>query len=313
MRIMYGIAGERRLLEWEADWLPGYEGSRPVRIGNAAHEQFQLDVYGELMDVFHQGRKATGRTNKERWPLQLAVANHVAKVWDQPDEGIWEVRAGRQHFTYSKAMAWVVMDRAIRCCEDNGNEGPVDDWRALRDQIRADVMAKGVDPARGVFKRSYEDANLDASLLLLAEVGFVAADDPVFVATVQAIEHDLMTPEGLVMRYDTRKVADGLPGGEGAFLPCSFWLANAYVLLGRVDDATRLFERLLTLRNDLGLMSEEYDLEAGRMAGNFPQAFSHVALVSTAMNLTHRLKPSAQRADPDGHLLAEDSRVAERI
>ena len=309
MRIMYGIGGERRLLEWQADWLPGYEGSAPVRVGNAAHQQFQLDVYGELMDVFHQGRKATGRTNRERWPLQLAVVSHVSEVWDQPDEGIWEVRAGRQHFTYSKVMAWVVMDRAVRCVEDFGSEGPVEDWRVLRDRIKADVMANGVDPARGIFKRSYEDTNLDASLLLLAEVGFVAPDDPVFVATVEAIEHELMTPDGLVMRYDTSKVEDGLPAGEGAFLPCSFWLANAYVLLGRIDDATVLFERLLTLRNDLGLLSEEYDTKAGRMAGNFPQAFSHVALVAAAMNLTHGLKPSAQRADPDGHSTAEPAEV----
>ena len=313
MRIMYGIAGERRLMEWEADWLPGYEGARPVRIGNAAHEQFQLDVYGELMDVFHQGRKATGRANKERWPLQLAVAQHVAKVWDQPDEGIWEVRAGRQHFTYSKAMAWVVMDRAVRCVEDYGAEGPLEEWRALRDKIRADIMDKGVDKVRGVFKRAYDDDNLDASLLLLAEVGFVTPDDPIFVATVEAIERDLMTPQGLVLRYDTRSVEDGLPGGEGAFLPCSFWLANAYVMLGRIDDAKDLFERLLALRNDLGLLSEEYDSKAGRMAGNFPQAFSHVALVSTAMNLSHRLKPSAQRADPDGHLHPDGAEVEAAI
>ena len=310
MRIMYGIGGERRLLEWEADWLPGYEGSKPVRIGNAAHQQFQLDVYGELMDVFHQGRKATGRANRERWPLQQAVVGHVSQVWDQPDEGIWEVRSGPQHFTYSKVMAWVVLDRAVRCVEDFGNEGPLEDWRALRETIRADIMAKGVDAKRGVFKRAYDDANLDASLLLLAEVGFVPPDDPIFVATVEAIERELMTPHGLIMRYDTAKVADGLPAGEGAFLPCSFWLANAFVLLGRIDDARALFERLLELRNDLGLMSEEYDTEAGRMAGNFPQAFSHVAMLSTAMNLTHRLKPSEQRADPDSQPASEAAEVS---
>ena len=305
MRIMYGIGGERRLLEWEADWLPGYEGSRPVRIGNAAHQQFQLDVYGELMDVFHQGRKATGRTNKERWPLQLAVIGHVMQVWDKPDEGIWEVRSGPQHFTYSKVMAWVVMDRAIRCSEDYGNEGDIEAWRALRDGIRADIMEKGVDHQRGRFKRAYDDANLDASLLLLAEVGFVTPEDPIFVATVEGIARELMTSDGFVLRYDTGKVDDGLPAGEGAFLPCSFWLANAYVLLGRLDEARALFERLLGLCNDLGLLSEEYDPKAKRLAGNFPQAFSHVALVSTAMNLSHRLKPSEQRADPDGHGEAE--------
>ena len=310
MRIMYGIGGERRLLEWEVDWLPGYEGSKPVRIGNAAHEQFQLDVYGELMDVFHQGRKATGRTNKERWPLQLAVVAHVMAVWDKPDEGIWEVRSGPQHFTYSKAMAWVVLDRAIRCSEDFGNEGDLDAWRALREHIRADIMEKGVDHAKGRFKRAYDDPNLDASLLLLAEVGFIAADDPIFVATVEAIARELVTPDGFVLRYDTGKVDDGLAGGEGAFLPCSFWLANAYVLLGRVDDARELFERLLGLCNDLGLISEEYDPKGKRLAGNFPQAFSHVALVSTAMNLSHRLKPSEQRADPDGHGQAEQPELA---
>jgi GH15 family glucan-1,4-alpha-glucosidase len=313
MRIMYGIGGERRLLEWEADWLPGYEGAKPVRVGNAAHEQFQLDVYGELMDVFHQGRKITGRTNRERWALQHAVVNHVVQVWDRPDEGIWEVRAGPRHFTYSKAMAWVAVDRAIRCVEDFQNPGDLQTWRETRDRIHADVMEKGVDHKRGRFKRAYDDDNLDASLLLLAEVGFIPADDPIYLATVQAIEHELVTPEGLVMRYDTTKVEDGLAGGEGAFLPCSFWLANAYVLLGRLDDARKLFERLVGLCNDLGLISEEYDAKAGRLAGNFPQAFSHVALVSTAMNLTHRLKPSEQRADPDGHPGADPVEIKEPV
>ena len=305
MRIMYGIAGERRLMEWEADWLPGYEGASPVRIGNAAHQQFQLDVYGELMDVFHQGRRVTGRANKDRWPLQLAVVDHVADVWDQPDEGIWEVRSGPRHFTYSKAMAWVVMDRAIRCSETYGAEGDVDKWRALRERIKADVLDKGFDRERGVFKRAYDDPNLDASLLLLAEVGFVTADDPGYVRTVEAIEKELLDADGFVRRYDTTKVSDGLPPGEGAFLPCSFWLANAMVMIGRLDDARRLFERLLGLCNDVGLLSEEYDASAKRLAGNFPQAFSHVALIGTAMNLTHRLKPSEQRADPNGHEMVE--------
>jgi len=306
MRIMYGIGGERRLLEWEVDWLPGYEGAKPVRIGNAAHQQFQLDVYGELMDVFHQGRKATGHFNPARWPLQLAVVEHVSGIWDKPDEGIWEVRSGRQHFTYSKVMAWVVMDRAIRCAEEYGSEGGVETWRKLRERIKADVMEKGFDRERGVFKRAYDDGNLDASLLLLAEVGFVAADDPAFVNTVEAIERELVTPDGLVMRYDTGKVDDGLPPGEGAFLPCSFWLANALVMIGRLDEARRLFDRLLGLCNDVGLLSEEYDPVAKRLAGNFPQAFSHVALIATAMNLAHRLKPSEQRADPDGHDAARE-------
>ena len=299
MRIMYGIAGERRLMEWEADWLPGYEGSKPVRIGNAAHQQFQLDVYGELMDVFHQGRKATGRSNPHRWPLQQAVADHVAKVWDQPDEGIWEVRGGRQHFTYSKVMAWVAMDRAVICAEQFSRDGDLERWRQVRDTIKADVLAKGFNQETGAFQRAYDDPSLDASLLLLAEVGFVAPDDPRFIGTVVAIERELMTEDGLVMRYDTRKVDDGLPPGEGAFLPCSFWLANAYVLLGRTEDARRLFERLLDLRNDLGLLAEEYDPKLKRQAGNFPQAFSHVAMLSTALNLTHGDKPSEQRAEPE--------------
>ena len=202
------------------------------------------------------------------------------------------------------------MDRAIRCVEDYGNEGDLDAWRPLRDRIRSDIMTKGVDHDRGVFKRAYDDPNLDASLLLLAEVGFVQADDPIFVATVEAISRELMTHDGFVLRYDTGKVDDGLAGGEGAFLPCSFWLANALVMLGRLGEARELFERLLKLRNDLGLMSEEYDPKTGRLAGNFPQAFSHVAMVSTAMNLTHRLKPSEQRADPDGHDVAGEPALA---
>jgi GH15 family glucan-1,4-alpha-glucosidase len=265
------------------------------------------------MDVFHQGRKVTGRTNRERWALQHAVVNHVVQVWDRPDEGIWEVRAGPRHFTYSKAMAWVAVDRAIRCVEDFQSPGDVQTWRETRDRIHADVMEKGVDHQRGRFKRAYDDDNLDASLLLLAEVGFIAPDDPIYLATVLGIERELVTPEGLVMRYDTKTVEDGLPGGEGAFLPCSFWLANAYVLLGRLDDARKLFERLLGLCNDLGLISEEYDPKAKRLAGNFPQAFSHVALVSTAMNLSHRLKPSEQRADPDGHPTPAKAEVNEKI
>jgi GH15 family glucan-1,4-alpha-glucosidase len=301
MQIMYGIGGERRLLEWEASWLPGYEGSAPVRVGNAAHEQFQLDVYGELMDVFHQGRRAAGRSDPERWPIQATIADHVSKVWMQPDEGIWEVRGGARHFTYSKAMAWVALDRAVRCVEDYGRAGDVEAWRIARDAIKAEVLSLGVDRDRGCFKRAYDDATVDASLLLLAEVGFVRPDDPLFVATVAAIERELMNRDGLVMRYDTRRAADdGLPPGEGAFLPCSFWLANAYVLLGRIDDARRLFERLLGLCNDVGLLSEEYDSSRQRLAGNFPQAFSHVALLTTALNLTHTAKPCEQRSDRGG-------------
>jgi GH15 family glucan-1,4-alpha-glucosidase len=296
MQIMYGIGGERRLLEWTAPWLPGYEQSKPVRIGNAAHQQFQLDVYGELMDAFHHGRR-NGNHNPASWALQQAIVDHVSKVWMEPDEGIWEVRGPAQHFTFSKVMAWVVMDRAIKAVEEFGREGPVEAWRRLRDQIKTDVLAKGFDAAKVAFRRSYEDPGADASLLLLAELGFVEADDPGFKGTVAAVERELLTRSGLVRRYDTRAVDDGLPPGEGAFLPCSFWLANAYVLLGRHDDAERLFRRLLELCNDVGLLSEEYDESQGRLCGNFPQAFSHVALLSTALNLTHAKKPSRQRSD----------------
>lgn len=295
MQIMYGLAGERRLMEWGADWLPGYEAAAPVRIGNAAHQQFQLDVYGELMDAFHQARR-WGLVEDSSWALERAVVAHVAKVWDQPDEGIWEVRSGPHDFTFSKIMAWVVMDRAVRAVEDHGLDGPVGEWRALRQTIKTSVLQNGLDAATGAFKRAYDDPSPDASLLLIGDLGFVAHDDPCFAATVAAVERELLTPEGFVRRYDSFRVRDGLPPGEGAFLPCSFWLADAYVMLGRIEDARRLFERLLGLCNDVGLLSEEYDTGAGRLVGNFPQAFSHVGLLNTAQNLTRSAKPSLQRA-----------------
>ena len=294
MQIMYGIAGERRLLEWSADWLPGYEGSAPVRIGNAAHKQFQLDIYGELMDVFHHARDA-GLVGEETWAVQQAILDQITKVWRLPDYGIWEVRSRPRHFTFSKVMAWVALDRAVKAVEAHGLEGPVAAWRALREEIHAEILDKGLDPRSGVFKRAYDDASADASLLLLADVGFVRPEDPRFAATVAAVERELLTDDGLVLRYDTRTVDDGLPPGEAAFLPCSFWLANAYASLGRRREATRLFERVLSLCNDVGLLSEEYDPKSRRLAGNFPQAFTHVALLSTAMNLSHVLKPSEQR------------------
>jgi GH15 family glucan-1,4-alpha-glucosidase len=296
MQIMYGIAGERRLLEWNAGWLPGYEGAQPVRIGNAAHQQFQLDVYGELMDAFQQARRG-GLLEETSWALERAVIDHVAQVWDKADEGIWEARSGPHHFTFSKIMAWVVMDRAVKAVENYGLEGPVEDWRALRKTIKAAVLKYGFDPSTDAFKRAYDDPTPDASLLLIGDLGFVSYDDPRFAGTVAAIERELLTPEGFVMRYDTHRVNDGLPPGEGAFLPCSFWLADAYAMLGRVEDAQRLFERLLALCNDVGLLSEEYDTRLGRQVGNFPQAFSHVALLNTALNLTRSSKPSLQRSD----------------
>ena len=287
MQIMYGLAGERRLMEWNADWLPGYEGAAPVRIGNAAHQQFQLDVYGELMDAFHHARRL-GLLEESSWALERAVIDHVIKVWTLPDEGIWEVRGGPRHFTFSKVMAWVVLDRAVKGVEAYGLDGPVEDWRALRETIKAAVLANGFDAETGAFKRAYDDPTADASLLLIARLGLVSPDDPRFIGTVTAVERELLTPEGYVMRYDTYRVDDGLPPGEGAFLPCSFWLADAYVLLGRMEEATGLFERLLALCNDVGLLSEEFDAKAGRLVGNFPQAFSHVSLLNTALNLTRR-------------------------
>ena len=296
MQIMYGLAGERRLTEWQAEWLKGYEDAKPVRLGNAAHRQFQLDVYGELMDAFHQARRG-GFVGEDTWAVQRVIVDHVATVWCEPDEGIWEVRGGRRHFTFSKVMAWVAVDRAVKAVEAYGLDGPIDDWRRLRSTIHADVCARGFNARTGGFQRAYDDIGADASLLLLADLGFLNPNDPRFAATVAAVEHELITENGLVLRYDTRRVDDGLPPGEGAFLPCSFWLANAYLRLGRRQEAQNLFERLLGFCNDLGLLAEEYDPKQKRLAGNFPQALSHIALLSTALNLTHRLKPSEQRSD----------------
>ena len=295
MQIMYGVAGERRLQEWIADWLPGHEHSAPVRIGNAAHTQFQLDVYGELMDTFHQARKGGLETTESIWALQRILVEHVGEVWDQPDEGIWEVRGMPQRFTYSRVMAWVAVDRAIKGVEAFGLEGPVERWRAVREAIQADVWAHGFDRTRNTFVQAYGQDELDASLLLLAQVGFIDPLNPAYVGTVEAIERDLLV-DGFVRRYRTRETDDGLPPGEGAFLACSFWLADAYAMIGREDDAYALFERLLDVRNDLGLLAEEYDPASGRLAGNFPQAFSHIALINTAFNLTHAHKPNRQRA-----------------
>jgi GH15 family glucan-1,4-alpha-glucosidase len=295
IQIMYGLAGERRLTEFEVPWLPGYEHSTPVRIGNAAHGQWQLDIFGEMMDALHQARRGGLESRDADWSLQRAVVDHLASVWRQPDEGLWEVRSGRQQFTYSKVMAWVAFDRVIRAVEEGGLDGPVDRWRAERAAIHAEVCARGVDPVRGCFVRAYGSKELDASLLLLPTVGFLPADDPRIQATIKAVETDLFV-DGFLRRYDTTRNDDGLPPGEGVFLACSFWLADAYVMSGRPDDARRLFERLLTLRNDLGLLAEQYDTDAKRLVGNFPQAFSHIALVNTAHNLAAAEKPAHQRA-----------------
>lgn len=295
MQIMYGVAGERRLTEWEAGWLPGYAGSRPVRVGNAAAAQFQLDVYGELMDVLHQAREAGLAASEAGWALQRALVGHVEAVWDRPDDGIWEVRGGQQHFIHSKVMAWVALDRAVKSAEHFGLDGPVAHWRDVRARIHAEVCAKGFDPGLGSFVQSYGSRHLDASLLLIPLVGFLPPEDSRVCGTVAAVERHLMA-DGLVLRYDTEATADGLPPGEGAFLACSFWLADNLALQGRRAEARALFERLLALRNDVGLLAEEYDPRTRRQLGNFPQALSHLALTNTARNLSMAVGPAERRA-----------------
>jgi GH15 family glucan-1,4-alpha-glucosidase len=296
MQIMYGIGGERRLTEWEADWLPGYEGSRPVRIGNAAHQQLQLDVFGEMMDALHQVRLGRLVASESRWELQKEFIIHLEKIWPNPDSGIWEVRGELQHFTYSKAMAWVAFDRTIKSAERFGLDGPVAQWKQVRDEIHEDVCRLGFDTEMNSFVRSYGSKQLDASLLLLPIIGFLPPEDPRIQGTVVAVERSLVT-DGLVRRYNTDAADDGLPAGEGAFLACSFWLVDAYLMIGRHEDAVRLFERLLSLRNDVGLLSEEYDAYGNRLIGNFPQAFSHLALVNSAANLANLKKPAEQRLE----------------
>lgn len=291
VQIMYGLRGERHLTERDLPWLPGYEGSKPVRIGNAAHGQLQLDVFGEVMDALHQGRRGGLADSVDAWQLQRALVGHLETIWQQPDEGIWEVRGGRQHFTHSKVMAWVAVDRAIKSAEAFGVEGPVDAWRALRQRIFDEVCAKAFDEKLGSFVQAYGSKQLDASLLMIALVGFLPADDWRVRGTIEAIEKRL-TVDGLVLRYDSARTEDGLSPGEGAFLACSFWLADNLVLQGRLADARKLFEKLLALRNDVGLLAEQYDPRAGRQLGNFPQAFSHVALVDTALNLTRAVQPA---------------------
>ena len=295
LQIMYGLAGERRLSEFEVPWLPGYEGSTPVRIGNAAHGQLQLDVFGEVIDALHQARRGGLQTREADWAFQLALLEHLEHIWNRPDESIWETRGGRRHFTYSKVMAWVALDRGIRAIEELKLEGPLDRWREVRGRIHAEVCACGFDPELGSFVQSYGSKDLDASLLLLPTTGFLAPTDPRIHGTIDAVRRRLFV-DGFVLRYDTHTGRDGLPPGEGAFLACSFWLADALLLCGRDDEARELFERLLGLRNDLGLLSEEYDTDKRRLVGNFPQAFSHIALVNSAHNLGRATKPAEQRA-----------------
>jgi GH15 family glucan-1,4-alpha-glucosidase len=298
MQIMYGVRGERRLTEVEVDWLPGYEGSAPVRIGNAAAEQFQLDVYGELMDALHHARLHGLPPDEDAWRVQRELMDFLESHWRDPDEGIWEVRGPRRDFTHSKVMAWVAADRAVRAVTRFGLDGPVDRWRRLRAEIFDEVCAKGYDAERQTFTQYYGSDTLDAALLMIPSVGFLPADDPRVRGTVAAIERELCT-DGFVQRYtqtaDTAHV-DGLPPGEGAFLTCTFWLADAHALAGDTDRAREVFERVVGLRNDVGLLAEEYDVARRRMVGNFPQALSHLQLVDTAHNLAGPTGPSYQRA-----------------
>ena len=295
LQIMYGIAGERMLWEWEIPWLAGYEGSKPVRIGNAASSQLQLDVFGEVMDALHQARLGGLSYLEAGWDFQRALLSRLEEVWSSPDEGIWEVRSGKAHFTYSKVMAWVAFDRVIKSAEQFGLEGELDRWRSIRAKIHSEVCEKAFDPQLGAFVQSYGSRQLDASTLLIPMVGFLPPDDARVRGTIAAVERKLVR-DGLVLRYDTERTDDGLPPGEGAFLACSFWLADAYCLLGRRNDARNLFERLLSLSNDLGLLAEEYDPVGKRMLGNFPQAFSHIALINTAHNLGQARRPCEQRS-----------------
>ena len=290
VQTIYGISGERQLVEWEAGWLPGYEGSRPVRIGNAAFEQFQLDVFGEVVAALSRTPRAEDEIRVSASSLLAALANHLCDVWREPDEGIWEVRGGARHFTHSKVMAWVALDRAIKHHEHYGRRGDVTRWKKNRERLHREICRKGFDKKLNSFVQSYGSKQLDASCLLIGLVGFLPPDDPRVVGTVEGIEKRLMK-DGFVMRYDTKTTNDGLSGGEGAFLACSFWMVTSLWLIGRKADAKAMFERLLALRNDVGLLSEEYDPVAKRLVGNFPQALSHIALLLSAFALSGLWKP----------------------
>ena len=284
VQIMYGVAGERRLPEWVVEWLPGFEDSRPVRVGNAAADQAQLDVYGEVTDAMYQSRTHNVGASLAAWEFGRHVLGLLEDRWREPDEGIWEVRGNRLHFTHSKVMAWVAFDRGIRLCEEFGRDGPVERWRAIRAEIHAQVCREAWSDRLGSFTQSYGSSRLDASLLLLPQVGFLPPDDPRIRGTLDAVQRQL-SYEGFLLRYRTEESVDGLPGGEGTFLPCSFWLVDALALDDRHDEAAELFERLLGVRNDVGLLAEEYDPREKRLLGNFPQAFSHVALINSALTL----------------------------
>jgi GH15 family glucan-1,4-alpha-glucosidase len=300
MQIMYGIMGQRRLLEWEAAWLPGYEGAQPVRIGNAAHAQLQLDVYGELIDAFHQARVTELKLDEGSWDLECTVMQHVAEIWDQPDQGIWERRGAPRHYVFSKVMTWVAFDRAIKSAERFGFDAPIAQWQALRDTIHREVCEQGFDADANSFVESYGSQLLDASVLLLPAVGFLPATDPRILGTIAAMEK-YMLRDGFVLRHDPREISDEEKQPiEGAFLACSFWLADAYVLAGELAKAQALFDHLVAVANDLGLLAEEYDSEVRRQAGNFPQALTHIALINTAHNICDAKrsseKPAVQRS-----------------
>jgi GH15 family glucan-1,4-alpha-glucosidase len=288
---MYAVDGGRELTERELEHLPGYADSRPVRIGNGAVCQRQTDVLGEVMAALEHGRQAGLEETRESWALQRALVEELAEHWDEPDNGLWEIRGPQCHFTHSRVMVWVAFDRAITAVERHGLEGPVERWRAIREKVRDEVLERGYDPDRETFVQHYETTEVDASLLLIPAVGFLPGDDPRVLGTIRAVESDLMH-DGLVLRYRTQAGVDGLPGGEHPFLACSFWLVSAYAFAGRHDDASALMRQLLRLTNDVGLLSEEYDPKNSRMVGNFPQAFSHLALVRAALRLS--------RADAEG-------------
>ncbi|MBM7112783.1 glycoside hydrolase family 15 protein [Archangium primigenium] len=296
LQIMYGVGGERRLTERTLPWLPGYGASKPVRTGNAAVDQFQLDVYGEVMDALHQAHRIGLRDDPRAWDVALVLMDFLESGWRNPDAGMWEVRGDLQHFTYSKVMAWVAFDRAVKAVQRQGMQGPAEHWMKVRDLIHQEICQNAYDADRGCFTQAYGTKSLDASLLLLPLVGFVSPRDPRMVGTVRAIEQELLE-DGLVRRYHTHETDDGLPPGEGRFLACSFWLADNYVLQGRRDEAVALFEHLLSLRNDVGLLAEEYDPVSRRQLGNFPQAFSHVGLINTAFNLERHQGPAVHRRE----------------
>ena len=293
-QILYGVAGERLLREWEVPWLPGYDGAAPVRVGNAAATQFQLDVYGEVVDTLHLARRAGVRASDDAWRVERALVEYVVSAWREPDEGIWEVRGGRRHFTHSKMMAWVALDRAVKAVERHGLPGPLDRWREVRDEIHAEVCARGFDRTGDTFVQYYGAPHVDASLLMAPLVGFLPASDSRIIGTVRAIERSLMS-DGFVARYPTHPEVDGLPPGEATFLPCTLWMADNLALQGRFDEARELFERVLAVRNDVGLLAEEYDPSSRRLLGNFPQALSHVAIVNTARNLLRENGPAEHR------------------